>query len=102
MTSETARVSLEVYDPTGILETTQSHASRLDSLEGKTICELSDSIWEDYRTFPVIRELLKKKYPGLKIIPYTEFPTLIDVDARVLTELVRSKGCDGAIIGNAA
>ncbi len=35
-------VTLEVHNPTGAVEMALLHASRLDSPEGKTICELSD------------------------------------------------------------
>ncbi|MFC1861805.1 hypothetical protein ACFLX6_00720, partial [Chloroflexota bacterium] len=42
--------SIEVYDPTGTIEITQLYAPRLADLSGKTICELSNSSWEDRRT----------------------------------------------------
>ena len=48
-------VHLEVYDPTGVIEVVSQHAPRLADLNGKTIGELSDWIWEDFRTFPAIR-----------------------------------------------
>ena len=70
----TGRVELEVYDPCGAIRVTELHARRLDTLAGKTICEVSNGSWEDDRTFPVIRELLKKAYPTAKFIPYPEFP----------------------------
>lgn len=95
-------VSLEVYDPTGTIEITELYAPRLADLNGKTICELSDFEWEDYRTFPLIRELLKKRFPDVKIIPYTEFPCTYGAKAAVLSKLVKEKKCDGAIVGNAA
>lgn len=95
-------ITLEVYDPTGFLDTTQVHAPRLDTLAGKTICEVSNASWEDKRTFGRVRELLQKRYPDLRIMPLTEFPSgsrSIDVDN--IGELVKAKGCDGAIVGNA-
>lgn len=95
-------VTLNLYDPTGVTEITQLFSPRLADLNGKTICELSDDQWEDYRTFPVIRELLQKKFPTVKIIPYTEFPSgqaKIDVDG--IGELVKTKGCQAVIVGNA-
>ncbi len=94
--------SIEVYNPTGTIEITQLYAPRLADLSGKTICELSNSTWEDQRTFPLIRELLQKRFPDLKIIPYTEFPGIYGVEAEVLTKALKEKGCDGAIVGNAA
>ena len=95
--------SLEVFNPTCATETTILHAPRLDALEGKTICELSNDSWQAHRTFPLIRKLLSKRFPTLNIVPYTEFPigrsNSIDTDKAV--DLVVKKGCQGAIIGNA-
>ena len=96
------KVSMEVYDPTGGTEAVECHAPRLADLSGKTICELSDRVWEDFRTFPLIRELLQKRFPDAKIIPYTEFPSTYGVRAEVLSQVLNEKGCDAAIVGNAA
>ncbi|MFC1928704.1 hypothetical protein ACFLXK_03765 [Chloroflexota bacterium] len=95
--------TLEVYDPTGTMEITQLYAPRFPDLKGKTICELSNSAWEDERTFPRIRELLKGRFPDIKIIPYTEFSDISDsVNDAVLSRAIEKKGCDGIIVGNAA
>ena len=102
MSREIPAVSLEVYDPTGSIEITEIHAPRLAGLNGKTICELSDFTWEDYRTFPLIREQLQRRFPDVKIIPYTEFPLIYGIEADVLSKILKEKGCDGAIVGNAA
>lgn len=102
MSRERSVVSLEVYEPTGAVGVTERHADRLADLSGKTICELSDFMWEDNRTFPPIRELLQKRFPDTKIIPYTEFPNIYSAAADVLTEAVRNSGCDAVIVGNAA
>lgn len=97
-----AEVKLEVLDPSGAFEVTALHAKRLDTLEGKTICELSDNEWQSWRTFPLIRELLQKKYPTLKIITWDTFPRDGDhgyPDFAAHPDLL--KGCDAAIVGNA-
>ncbi len=94
--------SIEVYDPTGTIEITQLYAPRLEDLRGKTICELSNYEWQTARIFPAIREQLQKRFPDVNIIPYTEFPGIYGVGADVLSKVVREKGCDGAIVGNAA
>ena len=102
-------VTLEVYDPTGASEVTQLLAKRLDTLEGKTICELSGDAWEPKRTFPVIRGLLQKKYPTAKIIPYTEFPHgmvsgggyVFEIDSDRVAAQVKERGCQAVIVGNA-
>ncbi|MFC1861813.1 hypothetical protein ACFLT4_05815 [Chloroflexota bacterium] len=96
-------VALELYDPTGTIEIIQLHAPRLADLRGKTICELSYYKWETVRTFPAIRELLLKRFPDVKIIPYSEFPVLsIYQDETALRQLLSEKGCEGVIVGNAA
>jgi hypothetical protein len=59
-------------------------------------------MWEAHRTFPFIRHLLKKQFPGAEIIPYNELPNAYNADIETLQETVREKNCDVAIIGNAA
>jgi hypothetical protein len=95
-------VTLEVYDPTGAIEVTELFSARLDSLEGKTICEVSNSGWEARRTFPLIRELLQQAYPTATIIPYTDFPEgTHNIDVDEIGAMVKEKGCEAAILGNA-
>jgi hypothetical protein len=95
-------VTLKVYDPTGAIEVTQLFAPRLADLHGKTICELSNGSWEAYRTFPVIRELLQRQFPTAKIIPYTEFPEgTAKIDVPNIGNVVKQKGCQAVIVGNA-
>ena len=98
-------VSLEVCDPTGGVEVTQLFSPRLPDLDGKVICELSNRMWEAPRTFPFLRELLKKKYPNTTIIPYEETPFFDErtsvKDLAEIARIVKEKGVQGAIIGNA-
>ena len=102
MKKETPGISLEVYDPTGIIERTEHHAPRLKDLSGKTICEISNYLWEYDRIFPVIRSLLKKRFPDITIVPYTEFPRQHGMEADTLVKVLKERGCDGVIVGNAA
>ena len=96
-------VTLSVFNPGGRVGVTKSHAPRLSELTGKTICELSNGAWGDDRTFPLIRELLQKQFPTVKIIPYTQFPVGGDkVDIDEIGKIVNDKGCQAAIIGNTA
>lgn len=96
------KVVFELYDPTGGFEVTQLHAPRLDSLHGKTICELSDDSWQAHRTFPAVRELLQRMYPTAKMIPYTEFPVGTgEIDTAKAADIVKKKGCQAVIVGNA-
>jgi ABC-type amino acid transport substrate-binding protein len=101
-------VTLKLYDPSGAFEVQQVFAPRVSDLSGKTVCELSDSAWEDNRTFPLIRSLLQDQFPTAKFIPYTDFPHdmraagggfAIDQDATA--NMVKQKGCQAVIVGNA-
>ena len=94
---------LEVYHPTGAMEITEVHAPRLDTLEGKTIAELSNDTWQAHRVLPEIRRLLQERFPTAKIIPYTEFPTGNEgIDTEKAAELVARTGAHAVIIGNAS
>ena len=94
---------LEVYDPTGAMEITEVHAPRLNTLEGKTICELSNDTWQAHRVLPEIRRLLQKRFPTAKFTPYTEFPAGNEgIDTERAAELVARAGAQAVIIGNAS
>lgn len=95
-------VVLEVFEPTGTVEIGERHAPRLDSLNGKTICELSNFRWEAGRIFPVIRELLKKRFPDIKIVPCTDLPDIAKIQPDALTKALKDKGCDAVIVSSAA
>jgi len=98
---EAGPVTLEVYDPTGAYEVTELHAPRLDTLEGKTICQVADVLWQDHRTFPVITQLLQEMYPTATIIPFTETDRDQIDDEEHLKAVVEEYGCDAVIVGNA-
>jgi hypothetical protein len=94
--------SIEVLDPSGTIEISNFYAPRLTSLNGRTICMLSNHGWESDTMFPIIRNLLQKRYPDVRIIPPGEFPGLMNIEPEVIPKLLKEKGCDGVIIGNAA
>ncbi len=83
-------------------------APRLDTLEGKTVCELWNGSFKADITFQVIRELLQKKYPGIKIVPYTDMPHhhllenpgVTNAESEALITALKEKGCDAVISGN--
>ena len=98
-------VKLDVFDPSGLIDTEKSsqYAPRLTDLKGRTIGEVSDGAWEDYRTFPLIRQMLKERFPDIKIVPYTEFPTGVrGIDVEEIGDMIAAKGCDAVIGGNSA
>jgi len=46
--------------------------------------------------------LLQKRFPTANIIPHTEFPQGGDrLDSEEMVEIVKSKGCQAIIVGNA-
>lgn len=81
-------------------------APRLLDLRGKTICALSNHVFQYKITFPALGEMLQKQYPELKFIPYTEFPDSHDESAsgkkamEGLANLLLQKGCQAVISGN--
>jgi len=99
----------EAVNPTGSESIAGRRISpRLDTLNGKTIGETWNHDFKGDYMFPVYRELLKKRYPGVNIIPYTEFPSSTlagtpsyqwEISGRI-ADLAREKGCDAMISGN--
>ena len=107
MKTGTGPVRLEVLKPLTEVAITAENAARLDTLEGKTVCEVWETgSWKADKTFPVIRELLQKRFPDAKFVPYTEFPHTphsfspywIPLDK--VGEALREKGCDAVVLGN--
>ena len=103
--------NLAVVSPAGIDSVQRTGAARrLDDLKGKTVCEVWNGVLKGDITFPVIRALLKERYPDLKIVPYTEFPHARGSDdpaqqrehARRVAAFAREAGCSAVISGNGA
>ena len=99
----------EVVTPIGEeTKLARSVSSQLDTLEGKTICEISVGMYRPETSFPTIRRLLKGKFKNINIIPYTEFPVILmmtsgnEYEAYISRqiELLKQKGCDAVITGN--
>lgn len=102
---------LQVLSPAGLEAVkVRGVARRLGDLNGKTVGEVWNGVFKGDVTFPIIRMLLKAKYPGVKVIPYTEFYHLPGSDApehqrelaRQIVATAREKGCDALISGNGA
>jgi hypothetical protein len=104
VTSAPASASITVYDINGAHEILSLFAERLGDLNGKTIAGLAadPTKWQTHRTFPYIFEQIKAKYPGVTIIPQTEFLMGTGINADSVTQAVKDKGADGCIVGNAA
>ena len=103
------RDEAEVISPLGLPRTRDKGiAPRLESLEGKTIGEVYNHHFKGDQMFGLYRELLKQRYPGVRIIPYTELPaSYVGGDpathrrvAQEVATLAKEKGCDALITGN--
>ena len=83
-------------------------APRLDTLAGKTVCLVWNHTFKADITLPAIGEALKKKYPGIRIIPYTEIDAAVRAaggerpwtEPAILQAVLKKKGCDVVISGN--
>ena len=103
--------SMSVISPAGVeMVEHRSVAPRLNDLSGKTVGEIWNGVFKGDATFPIVREMLKTKFPGINVIPYTEFPFFPGDDrptsqqavAREIATLAKAKGCDAVISGNGA
>ena len=96
-------VTLEFYDPPGVIEVTQAHAPRIDTLEGKRIGFVSNEQWQAFRMLPMLKEMIEADFPGAEVLPIDAFP---QGNALIPTEetaaLVKKSGVDAVIVGNAA
>jgi len=86
-------------------------APRLDTLEGKTIGEIWNGGFRGDESFPIIEQMLRDRYPGIRIIPYSEFPLITiaslhpqdkEKTLESLRAVLKEKGCDAVITGNGA
>jgi hypothetical protein len=99
------QVIYEVVSPVGeYVGAAQPIAPRLPDLHGKTVGEVWNGMFRGDATFPILRELLKKRYPDIQFVPYTEFPTFlpmvnIDAAAMALKQTLSRYGCDAIISG---
>jgi hypothetical protein len=88
----------------------QPLARRLSDLNGKTIGESWNGDFKGDVTFPMIRQRLQERFPGVKIVHYDQFPYLHGADdparqkalAREIALRAQALGCDAVISGNGA
>ncbi|MBI2225162.1 MAG: hypothetical protein HYU44_09460 [Betaproteobacteria bacterium] len=102
---------LNVVSPIGekVSDKAASLAPRLDTLDGKTVCEIWNGGFKADVMFPIIEQMLRERYPTVTMIPFTEFPTVTiaslgSANKAETLEAVRAallaKGCDAVITGN--
>jgi hypothetical protein len=83
-------------------------APRLDTLAGKTVGLVWNRSFKADVTLPAIGAELKKRYPGVKIVPYSALPVAPlpeppggpGKEADALRAAFKAKGCDAVIAGN--
>jgi hypothetical protein len=96
-------VELEFFDPSGVLDITQAHAPRLNTLDGKRVAMLSNDQWQSNRTLPMLKSIMESDFPGLEVLPLDTFPSgehIIGADSTI--QHVKDSGVDAVVIGNAA
>ena len=80
-----------------------SYARHLDTLEGKTICELSDRMFHADDIFPMMEKELAKRYPRIEFVRYEEFGNIHGgEEAKVIGALpdkLKQNRCDAVISG---
>ena len=96
-------VTVEFYDPSGVIEVKQSHAPRIATLEGKRIGFVSNEQWQAFRMLPLLKTLLERDFAGIEVLPINAFPqgNALIGNEETAAEVKRS-GVDAVIIGNAA
>jgi hypothetical protein len=100
---------LGVISPEGLpLGATGKVSRPLDTLDGKTIGEVYNNHFKGELMFETYRRLLREKYRGVRIVPFTEFPIVyVGGDAasqkkvaKEIAALAKERGCDAIITGN--
>jgi hypothetical protein len=76
-------------------------APRLDTLSNKTVCLVSNSAFKVNITMPAIAKGLQEKYPGVKVVPYSELPSAYSgSNWEAMPGQFKTKGCDAVVTGN--
>jgi hypothetical protein len=102
---------LNVINPLGrkIIDKNTPLAPRLDTLNGKTVGQIWNGGFKADVTFPIVEKMLRRRYPDVKMIPFTELPAVtiasLEANKKAATlEAVRAaliaKRCDAVITGN--
>jgi hypothetical protein len=98
-----------VLSPVGLQRNGIINASApLDTLNGKTIAEVYNNHFKGEQMFRAYRRLFKERYPGVKIIPYDQFPivyvggdpTSQKNTAKEIARLAKEWQVDAIITGN--
>ena len=78
-------------------------ASRIPDLNGKVVAELWDAILRGDIIYPVVREFIRAKFPGVKFVGYEHFGNFHGAREREVTAALPAKlrehKIDAAIVG---
>ncbi|MCC6533608.1 MAG: hypothetical protein IT531_13740 [Burkholderiales bacterium] len=98
-----------VISPEGLrLRASGSVSRHLDTLAGKTIGEVYNNHFKGELMFQTYRRLLRERFPGVKVIPYDQFPIVYvggdpasqKQTAKEVARLAKQWGVDALITGN--
>lgn len=82
---------------------TQSAAPRIADLSGKIVAELWDAKFHGEVIYPLLREHLRLRYPGIRFIEYSEFGNFYGPKEKeilgALPARLRELGCHAVISG---
>jgi hypothetical protein len=101
--------TMKVINPEGLpLGATGEVSGALGDLSGKTIGEVYNNHFKGELMFRTYRRLFEERYPGVRIIPYDEFPIVyVGGDAasqkriaKEIAAIAKEKGCHAIITGN--
>jgi hypothetical protein len=78
-------------------------APRIPDLNGKTVCELWDVIFRGETIYPLVRDYIRQRFPGVKFVGYEEFGNFhgareAQVSAQIPAKL-RAHKADAVIVG---
>ena len=80
---------------------TRAPHARVADLSGKTVGELWDYLFRGEEIFPLVREELKARFPGIKFVTYEVFGNVHGPQQRELVaavpQLLKQHGCDAVI-----
>src|SRR5262249_59626553 len=100
---------MSVISPEGLQLREVSGVSRhLDTLAGKTIGEVYNNHFKGEQMFGIYRRLLRERFPGVRIIPFDQFPTVYvggdpasqKKTAKEIAALAKEWEVDAIITGN--
>lgn len=98
-----SNVKFEVVSPIGEPKAQpEPPATQITDFRGKTIGQVWNAEFRADQVFTALTELLKKRFPDIKVVPWTELPTTqqrLDTNKNMedLRQAYLLKGCDAVI-----